>query len=354
MAEVTLPLLYSNVHIFTAESLDMFVSHLYNSDQRWDSIRRIPYSTPGRWIQILDFSGLTFGAESLLAVDSLLTRIFPLVPFLAHLVLVPNMLLSNRALDALRTKEGIDHLRSLRGLKRPLPKDPSAVFNDPLIALLQCCTQLEQLEVLNPDPIPSDHLFDLPDDEDAVSAPSLRLPHLKFVALLAVASSPVFAALLRTPLPALRHLMVTPYDDSPQSPCAALLAAHGATLATLHVNTPKRWPTGAQPPRLALPPHVRHLALDYPLPALSLADTGHPLQVLTLPRPNARFLRELEALLPRLPQLALVRARNVRWLRRGVSGKALEAGVQGEMREWRRRLGRRGVRLVDGDWADPE
>jgi hypothetical protein len=36
-----------------------------------------------------------------------------------------------------------------------------------------------------------------------------------------------------------------------------------------------------------------------------------------------------------------------------VSRKALEAGVQGEMHEWRRRFARRGVRLVDGDWRDP-
>jgi hypothetical protein len=77
------------------------------------------------------------------------------------------------------------------------------------------------------------------------------------------------------------------------------------------------------------------------------------LRVLTIPRPNARFLRELEVLLPHLPSLGVVRARTVRWLRAGVSGKALEAGVQGEMHEWRRRLARKGVRVVDGEWRDP-
>ena len=84
------------------------------------------------------------------------------------------------------------------------------------------------------------------------------------------------------------------------------------------------------------------------------APHPHPLRVLTIPRPSARFLREVEAMLPRLPTLAIVRARSVRWLCAGVSRKALKAGVQGEMHEWRRRFARRGVRLVGGDWRDPE
>jgi hypothetical protein len=53
-------------------------------------------------------------------------------------------------------------------------------------------------------------------------------------------------------------------------------------------------------------------------------------RVLTIPRPNARFLHEVEAL---LSSLTVVRMRAVRWLCTGVSGKALEAGVQGEMHE---------------------
>jgi hypothetical protein len=120
------------------------------------------------------------------------------------------------------------------------------------------------------------------------------------------------------------------------------------------------------PPVLTCCPELHYLALDQQLlPVLALLEPAqdggggsgsgspHPLRVLTIARPNARFLREVEALLPRLPSLRVVRARAVRWLRAGVSSKALEAGVQGEMHEWRRRFARRGVRLVDGDWRDP-
>jgi len=119
---------------------------------------------------------------------------------------------------------------------------------------------------------------------------------------------------------------------------------------------------GPPPPILTSCPELQYLSLDQPLPALTLpapAQDGesphsHPLRVLTIPRPNARLLRDVEALLPRLPSLTVVRVRAVRWLRAGVSGKALEAGVQGEMRGWRRKFAHRGVRLVDGEWHDPE
>ncbi|KAI0040277.1 hypothetical protein FA95DRAFT_1599491 [Auriscalpium vulgare] len=365
--DVALPLLYFNVTIFTASALQAFVAHLNTSDQRWDSIRRIPYSTPGRWVQGLDVSAIApTSAAGTNDVDALLTRLFPLLPFLTRLLLMPQLLLSNRALHSLRSKDGIERLKALRGLLRPVPKDLESAMepDDPLLELLRASSSLEQFEVVSPDNVPPD----LPreaqpagGDEDRPALPvvlPLRLPSLKFIALLAVPVSPLFTTLLRTPLPALRHAMVTPYDDSPTSSFTSFLAVHGAGLSTLHVNTPKHWPTVDHPPAwplLQASPELKHLVVDYPLPTLVVPPgTTHPLQALTIPRPNQRFLRELEALLPRLPKLAVVRAKNVRWLRRGVSGKALEAGVQGEMRDWRRRLGRKGVRLVDGDWLDPE
>jgi len=149
---------------------------------------------------------------------------------------------------------------------------------------------------------------------------------------------------------------------------------HGRSLISLRINTPRRLPISTDdvltPPVLTSCPELHYLALDqHFLPMLTLLEPAqdvvgssgsrsgsphtHPLRVLTIPRPNARFLREVEALLPCLPSLTVVRARAVRWLRAGVSGKALEAGVQGEMHEWRRKFARRGVRLVDGDWRDP-
>jgi hypothetical protein len=169
--------------------------------------------------------------------------------------------------------------------------------------------------------------------------------------------------------------MVTPYNGRHTAQLSALLATHGRGLTSLRINTPLHSPTSTgdapppqpPPPVLTSCPELHYLSLDQPLPELLLVPEApraldgpsrdahpHPLRALTIPRPSARFLREVEAQLPRLPSLGVVRARAVRWLRAGVSRKALEAGVQGEMHEWRRRFARRGVRLVDGEWRDPE
>ncbi|KAH9967987.1 hypothetical protein BC827DRAFT_461852 [Russula dissimulans] len=378
-ANVVLPLLYSHVHIFTVPTLEKFVAHLCSSDRRWDSIRRIPYSTPGRWVQMLDLSEivLVHPTDSLF-VDSNLTRLFPLLPFLTSLYLVPEMFLSNRALAAMQIKDGIGELRSLKGIKISVPVGhastlPLAPSHDALIRLLRDCPRLEQLEIaccsdpVSPEP---ESITDLDlgslRDERSAFPPRLCQPHLKFLCLSAVPICQLFFTFLGTPLPELRHLIVTPYSGHHTAQLSALLTVHGRSLISLRINTPRylRGSMGDRPPPpiLISCPELHYLSLDQPLPALTLpapAQDGelphtHPLRVLTIPRPNARFLRGVEALLPRLPSLAVVRVRAVRWLRPGVSGKALEAGVQGEMRDWRRKFARRGVRLVDGEWRDPE
>jgi hypothetical protein len=357
-------------------TLRKFVARLSSSDQRWDSIRRIPYSTPGRWVQMLDLSEVVLGhSTELLSVDSCLTRLFPLLPFLASLYLVPEMLLSNRVLAALQWKDGIGELRSLKGVKVSVPvgdasTQPLAPSPEAVIRLLGNCPRLEQLEMACTDAssLEPESAIDLDFRDETVPHP-LHFPNLKSLCLSAIPIGPLFLTLLRTPLPALRHLVVAPRSDQHTAQLSALLAAHGRSLISLRINTPRRLSPpigdGQPPPVLTSCPELHYLALDQQLlPALTLLEPAqggggsgsphpHPLRVLTIPRPNARFLREVEALLPRLPSLTVVRARAVRWLRAGVSGKALEAGVQGEMREWRRRFARRGVRLVDGDWRDP-
>ncbi|KAI0303505.1 hypothetical protein B0F90DRAFT_1667375 [Multifurca ochricompacta] len=384
--DVVLPLLYSRVHIFTVSSLEKFTTHLYTSDRRWDSIRRIPYSTPGRWVQTLDLSEVVVShSAELLSIDSNLTRLFPVLPFLTSFHLTHEILLSNRALAALQGKDGIGELRSLKGFKVPVPGGQSVVQSfvsgsNPVIGLLRQCPRLEQLEITCMDAVNSElegfidlDLGSLEEEKEkggesaSPLLPPLNLPQLKFLCLSSIPISPLFLTLLRTPLPALRHLVVTPYSDGPTSLLNVLLATHGRNLISLRINTPRHLPISIDevppPSLLTYCPELHYLALDYPLPVLGLPNLEltegesprpHPLRVVTIPRPSTRFLREVEVSLPRLPTLTVVRARMVRWLRAGVSGKALEAGVQGEMHEWRRKLARKGVRLVDGEWRDPE
>jgi hypothetical protein len=329
-------------------------------------------------------------STDLLSVDSNLTRLFPLLPFLTSLYLVPGILLSNRVLTALQCKDSIGELRSLKGVKLSVPVGYAPAQSlgpspDAVVRLLRDCPRLEQLEIacfdannLELEPI-VDLDFSSFQDEPAVTLPPpLYLPNLKSLCLSTIPIGSLFLTLLRTPLPSLRHLVVAPHSDQHTAQLSALLATNGRSLISLRINnTPQHLLTStddvpAAPPLLTSCPELRYLALDQQLlPVLTLLEPAqdlgsgsgggagsgsprpHPLRVLTIPRPNARFLREVEALLPHLPSLTVVRARAVRWLRAGVSGKALEAGVQGEMHEWRRRFARRGVRLVDGDWRDP-
>ncbi|KAI0032359.1 hypothetical protein K488DRAFT_50149 [Vararia minispora EC-137] len=361
--EAAKPLVYSDVHVFSISSLEKFVSQLHESEQRWDSIRRIPHSTPGRWVLSFDVAEIpTSDPGEPTAVDRLLTKVFPLLPFLSSLCLPGDLTLSSAALASLHAKVGLEHLTTLRGFKIQWRPDNYAPY--PALEVLARCTQLERLEIINEGPHAPSFLYSpiIPGSDDPTffpSAPVLDLPRLSFLSVFAPSLTPVLAALLRAPLPSLQHLMITPSDDLPEGATQALLSIHGANLLTLRLNSPCSWPTlnpGLPPLITALhtSPQLRRLTLDYPLtPLAPPSPGGHPLQVITIPRPNSRFLSSLEAQLPLLPDLAIVRLRNVKWLLNGMYGKALESGVQGEMREWRTRLAKKKVRLVDTNWRDP-
>ncbi|KZV70735.1 hypothetical protein PENSPDRAFT_743395 [Peniophora sp. CONT] len=352
--EIAKPLLYQHLHVFTLSSLDKLVTLLYRADQKWDSIRRIPHPPPNRWVRSLDVSAHSSIPAAAMAIDLLLARIFPLLPYLERLALCPDYALSRSALVSLGEKEGLERLKSLMGFKVVYDNEDrgaSASALHPAFAILRRCGELEQLEVVNDGgpPAEEDFLLDLGDPEVFPEVPSLKLPKLTSLYLQTPSPTPIVAALLRAYLPVLRQLMITPYSDSPCPTTAALLAAHGTNLNTLHLQSPKHWGTvvDSQPSTLLITsPHLRQLSLEYPLPMLALpVGVLHPLQMLTIPGPNARFLHALEVLLPRLPAVRVVRVR--------VSSKALEAGVQGEMRQWRRRLARKNIRFVDADGKDP-
>ncbi|KAF8641190.1 hypothetical protein AX17_000825 [Amanita inopinata Kibby_2008] len=353
--EFALPLLYSSICIRKMGSFERFCSVLYSADQKWDSIRRIPYSTPGRWVQTLDLSRLEFtGQAQALLFDTILTNLFTLVPFLSCLSVNPSFILSRRALTALTDKDGITNLRSLEGLSYVPPHSP-LTDADPFVRLLRRCTGLEVLEVIGQGPDPTELEFSF-ENAPALSEPfaPLQLARLHTLCIVSMHSSPLMLALLNSPLPALRKLTVTPYHDIPYptSLVTQFVEEHGKLLRSLLLLTLKYWPTRRHPSSpsiLQVCPNLRHLSLEQPLPALTLVE-NHSLQILSIPRPDSEFWRTLQQLLPKLSKLEVIRLRDVRWLREGVSSHAQQAGVQGEMREWVRRLGRNGIRVLDADW----
>ncbi|KAE9409164.1 hypothetical protein BT96DRAFT_583303 [Gymnopus androsaceus JB14] len=371
--DIVQPLLYSHVSFSRYSSLESFCKRIHDADSRWDSLRRIPFSAPGRWVQSLDVSRLElrkptkhrlyedpFDNTEILAlrVDSLLTNLFPLLPFLSVFSMNPTFSFSRRACISLTERHGVGKLRSLRGIyyvpSHGMPRDP-------LLDLLQNCPNLEELEVIGPDIDPLEHdttylWYDgqvLPLD-----LPAMCLPKLQVLTLLAcLQASPLMLSLLSTSLPSLTKLTITPFHDIPSSTSSLFIASHGETLRSLLLlSRRKSWPSHlyTSPTNiLQTSPNLRHLSLEVPLPAIELTEE-HSLEILSIPKPSLDSWALISRLLPHLPSLKAVRIRDVKWLRKGMGPRAMETGVQGEMREWRRRLARRGVRILDSEWKDAD
>jgi hypothetical protein len=241
-----------------------------------------------------------------------------------------------------------------------LPPLSSLPDEDPFVQLLKNCPNLEVFVIIGQglDPTELELAFGGAELLSKIPSVPLNLPKLNTMTLLSMHSSPLMLALLKTPLPSLKKLTITPYEDIPfpVSLVSEFISTHGSTLTSLSLFTPKSWPTRLRPSPnniLICGPNLNHLSLETPLPTLFLTEK-HNLQILSIPRPKADFWRVLERCFPFLPNLAVLRTRDVRWLRKGVSSMAQEAGVQGEMREWQRRLARWGIRLVDADGKEHE
>ncbi|TCD68114.1 hypothetical protein EIP91_011567 [Steccherinum ochraceum] len=364
LKEVALPLFYSSVRITLLASLQDFTDLLVAADRKWDSIRRIPYSAPGRWVHALDLSDLQIGiGDEAPQADVVLTRLFPLLPFLQTLTLNSAVPLSRSVWESLSDRDGGHNLRVLSGVK--ICSSPHNIdVEESFVELLQRCHYLEELNIVGSglEGIELAATVDgRPGEDPHARYSGLKIPHMphlrKFSAI-SMHASAVMCSLLLSPLPSLIHLTLTPYDDIsiPTSLVPSFIDAHGPKVYSLHLYAHKSWPTMLFPsPTTILHTCTRlhHLSLENPLPVLTICSIypRYPLRVLSIPRPNPDFLGVLESLLPKLPNLRVVRTRDVRWLRRGMSDRALEAGVQGEMREWRRRLGRRGIRVLDADWT---
>ncbi|KAJ7045025.1 hypothetical protein C8F04DRAFT_1343486 [Mycena alexandri] len=357
--ELALPLVYARVATSKIPTLEKFVARLHFADQRWDSIRRIPFSTPGRWVQTLNLSRVEFtGQAQALLLDSLLVKLFPLVPFLARFQMNPSFVLSRRAMESLGQRQGAVNVRALEGISYLPSGSPT---EEPLTQLLRCCPDLEELEIIGRGLDPAE--MDFSSQHAEISLPDsvvpLDLPCLRNLSILSIYSSSLILCLILSPLPSLSKLTITPFDDVPTALSSQFIASHGTSLRSLLLFTPKSWPTRLHPsPQtlLCTSPTLRHLSLERPLPPqLDLpTENFHPLEILSVPRPDPDFWPVLERLLPRLPALRAVRARDVRWLRKGMGTSAQAAGVQGELREWRRRLLRRGIRVLDAEWNECE
>lgn len=348
-----------------ASTVASFTARLLAAEQSWDDLRRNSYSSPGRWVQTLDMSRIPFTEQrsELLEFDTDLTQLFSLVPSLTHLKLNPAMPMSQRAILALalRSESACLKLKTIAGIRCIVPPDsPVTASDDAFVQLLYSSPNLEEIELFGTGLEPVVLIQPLGDVRMTTPFRPLTLPFLHTLNLLSMASSPVMYALLRAHLPVLKKLRITPYHDIPfpSNLTSRFITVHGPKLDSLHLETINSWPTRMHPsPQdlLETAPNLNHLSLENPIPALTFGNMSdpHQLRILSIPRPKTGLVWTfIENILPHLPQLAVIRAREVRWLRAGVKGRALEAGVQGEMREWRRKLARRGIKMLDADWKE--
>ncbi|KAH9944013.1 uncharacterized protein BXZ73DRAFT_86991 [Epithele typhae] len=351
-----LPIYYEYIQISSLHMLVRLTARIQDADRQWDSIRRIPYSAPGRWVQTLDMDALRCSTqEETLVLDDTLNQLLPLVPFLNHLVVHPYNPFSRRVLSSITYRDGVENIRTLRGIQ--LPTSPR-IDEDAFLELLRACSRLEELEIVGTGVNTGEAImeYSIP-IEPPTGYVATHLPHLRKVAALSMPSSPTLFALLHSELPSLRHLTLTPYDEVsvPTSLVPRIIAAHGSKLTSLHLYTLKQWPTilfPSPPTLLEVCPNLRHASLELPLPTLTMsnAEKHSQLEIISIPRPKQDFWLVLERLLPKLPRLRFVRARDVKWLGSGMSDRARQAGVQGEMLIWRRRLTNRGIQLLDTEW----
>lgn len=272
-------------------------------------------------------------------------------------MLNPALPLNRCTWESFSNRDGVGNLRVLSGVKIH-PSLFSLGVEESFVQVLYRCHRIEELYMVGSG-LEAVELASTEDPEltlpTCMKAP--HLPHLRKLSIISVHASVVMFTLMHSSLPSLRHLTITPYDDIsiPTSLVPRFIEKHGPNVTSLHLYAQKSWPTMLFPSPTTLLhtcPLLHHLFLENPLPVLTICSIypRYPLRILSIPRPNPEFLGVLESLLPKLPSLRVVRTRDVRWLRRGMTGRALEAGVQGEMREWRRRLARRGIQILDADW----
>ncbi|KDN49140.1 hypothetical protein RSAG8_02493, partial [Rhizoctonia solani AG-8 WAC10335] len=406
------PILYSSVRIYTLRGLGLFVDTLANADAKWDSIRRIAYSAPGRWVQSLSLAQLA--PCSSLAVDSNLVRALPIMPFLTAIELDGRYVMSWRV--AALIPRTLKVLRGIRVREELRFEGLRGSEEDALTALVRSLPSLEELGVEGPGmDIEEDEVFEDEGMEDSQPTQvQVELPHLEHLTLLDCPYTPlpVYRMLARASLPALRDLTLTttptiqvaPADPEQgpvhapivdptafiqPTPTSKFLARHGSTVHRLSLAPGGQWPPSPAPAPedlLLQCPEVRELTLCMPLPSRLLpfestrsrgaAPVSPLLARLALsPEPGARPstppspstgptpsypLTTLTIPVPThsflacltsasLQNLREVRFSSAKWLRKGMGRTAQGAGVNGEMMRWRRELKRGGIKVLDSE-----
>lgn len=268
------------------ERLCAFATSVLKGDSRWDSLKRIPYSTPGRYVQVLDLSyldearaaqhrsefeggfprgtGLDSTAGDGLRLNGCLNTLFPLLPHLEVLILPSSISIAPSTLRALKSAPCRHKLKVLHGLVLTQAIEPNTTYGwappadtgasptsdvDSMIVFLKAFPNLKDISIKGyGESDPGLSILQHPQ-------PAFELQRLESLTLHGVKSGLLIESLCREEdsgtdcLPALRNLELTSYANQPGDITQDFLRIHGRTLRTLTLRHPTDWP-----PLRILPP----------------------------------------------------------------------------------------------------
>jgi hypothetical protein len=299
--------LYLNPNLQDAESLRQLAESVQLGEARWDSLKNSPYSTPGRYITVLDLRHVLTGNSGFersyvrVLFYSCLAVLFPSLPNLKELYLPEGCgTLPRSILEALQESPCIKDIKILHGLEVTHRINAQGV--DPLVQLLSKMQNLKSLKVnglgahdegLNPSDFPTG------------SQSILHLPRLRDLHVSAIKNGLLLSALVKSNLPELAELQINTYHMLAGDLTHPLVTAHGEKLRHLTINRSVDWPP------IRVPAHHEILSLCPQLVTLRYLDRAclpppetfedpdsifslgtHPLQELVLTKwstsPNSR------------------------------------------------------------------
>lgn len=311
--------LYLSPALGDVDSLRQFTESVQLGESRWDSLKNTPYSTPGRYVTVLDLRKILSGPHTMdrsqarLIFYACLTMLFASLPNLKELYLPEGCgTLPRSVLEALQESPCVPQLRVLHGLEVTHRINAQGV--DPLVHLLAGMKGLQSLRICG-----------LGAQDEGLDArmlsrpqPLLSLPRLRKLHISAVRNGLLLAALKDSELPALVELQINTYHLLANDLTHPFMVAHGGKLRSLTIHAAIDWPPvriPAHPDILQICPNLRkvfYLDSTCPPPPETFGTIDwssplgpHPLRELTIARwsTNAN-LREItpEGLVDRLFQ----------------------------------------------------
>lgn len=282
-----------------------------------------------------------------LQFDKAVADVLSVTPFLKRFVTSPTVGFSRQTLESLADAEVRLSLTYISGLRIPSTVEESPLLADAIIDFIGACPNIHCLELIGTGMDLEADIFGSSSSFDTKLLQHSVLPNLESLSIQNGAHSPIVHALCNAELPMLKRLTISLSKDEVPSEASAFLTTHAHKLEALTLTPAQTWPSIIAPiPNdiLILASSLQYLSLPVTTTALLAPESAHPLRTLSVPRPTMEFLNQV---IPFFPSLREIRIRDVRYLRSGMGRSALGAGSSAIILEWKNRLARRRIKVLD-------